>query len=193
MGTRGNSRPGERGLGVVMREEIKNKMRKIRLLILDVDGVLTDGRIIMNDAGQESKHFDVKDGHGLKLIMRHGLEVMLLTGRSSAVVDCRARDLGIRQVFQGVLNKSEFFQQFLEERALDPEEVAYVGDDVVDIPILKRVGFSVAVKDAVKEVKEVADYVTEKPGGRGAVREICDLLLKVQGKWEEVARRYEFA
>lgn len=185
--------PGERMLGAIMKEEIKNRIRKIRLLILDVDGVLTDGRIIMNDAGQESKHFDVKDGHGLKLIMRHGLEVMLLTGRSSAVVDCRARDLGIREVFQGVLNKSEFFQQFLEQRAIDPEEVAYVGDDVVDIPILKRVGFSVAVKDAVSEVKEIADYVTEKPGGRGAVREICDLLLKVQGKWKEVARRYEFA
>ena len=162
-------------------------------MILDVDGVLTDGRIIIDDSGQESKHFDVKDGHGLKLIMRYGIDVVLLTGRSSFVVDHRAKELGIQEVFQGILNKKEFFQQFMEKREILPEEVAYIGDDVVDIPILKRVGFSVTVKDAVDEVKEIVDHITEKPGGRGAVREVCDLILKVQGKWEEVARRYEFA
>lgn len=173
-------------------EAVKEKMRKIRLLMLDVDGVLTDGRIIIDDAGQESKHFDVKDGHGIKLIMRYGIDVVLLTGRSSAVVTHRAKDLGIREVFQKVLNKSEFFQKFIEERGIRPAEIAYMGDDVVDIPVLKRVGFSVAVKDAVDEVKGVVDYVTDKPGGRGAVREVCDLILKVQGRWDEVARRYEF-
>jgi 3-deoxy-D-manno-octulosonate 8-phosphate phosphatase (KDO 8-P phosphatase) len=174
-----------------MDEETKKKIQKVRLLMLDVDGVLTDGRIIMNDAGQESKHFDVKDGHGLKLIMRYGIDVLLVTGRSSSVVTHRANDLGIREVFQGILNKKEFFQQFIQERGLNPEEIAYIGDDVVDIPLLKRSGFAVAVKDAVAEVKNIADFITENPGGRGAVREVCDLILRVQGKWGEVALRYE--
>jgi len=178
---------------VIKDEELKSRIRKIRLLILDVDGVLTDGRIIIDDAGQESKHFDVKDGHGLKLIMRYGIDVVLLTGRSSAVVTHRAADLGIREVYQGILNKIDFFIQFIEKRGINPEEVAYIGDDVVDIPILKRVGFSIAVQDAADEVKEKVDHITGKPGGRGAVRETCDLILKVQGKWEEVARRYDFA
>jgi len=178
---------------VIKDEELKSRIRKIRLLILDVDGVLTDGRIIIDDAGQESKHFDVKDGHGLKLIMRYGIDVVLLTGRSSAVVTHRAADLGIREVYQGILNKIDFFIQFIEKRGINPEEVAYIGDDVVDIPILKIVGFSIAVQDAVDEVKEKVDHITGKPGGRGAVRETCDLILKVQGKWEEVARRYDFA
>ncbi len=174
-----------------MDEEIKNKIKKIRILILDVDGVLTDGRIILNDAGQESKHFDVKDGHGLKMIMRYGIDVILLTGRSSSVVMHRANDLGIREVFQGILNKKEFFQQLISERGLNPEEIAYIGDDFVDVPLLKRSGFSVAVKDAVSEVKQFADFITDNPGGRGAVREVCDLILKVQDKWAEVAQRYE--
>jgi 3-deoxy-D-manno-octulosonate 8-phosphate phosphatase (KDO 8-P phosphatase) len=176
-----------------MDEEVQEKIRKIRLLILDVDGVLTDGRIIIDDAGNESKHFDVKDGHGLKLIMRYGIDVVFLTGRSSAVVKHRADDLGIREVYQGILKKLEFFQEYIKEKGLDPERVGYIGDDVVDIPVLKRIGFSVTVNDADDEVKKVVDYVTERPGGRGAVREICDLILKVQGNWEDVARRYGFA
>jgi 3-deoxy-D-manno-octulosonate 8-phosphate phosphatase (KDO 8-P phosphatase) len=180
-----------RGANVIKDEAVKSRIRKIRLLMLDVDGVLTDGRIIIDDAGLESKFFDVRDGHGLKLIMRCGLDVVLLTGRSSAVVTHRARDLGIREVFQGILNKLEFFQQFIEKREIRPEEVAYVGDDMVDIPILKRVGFSAAVKDAVEEVREIVDHVTERPGGRGAVRELCELILKVQGRWDEVTLKYE--
>lgn len=177
----------------IMDEAIKNKIRKIRLLMLDVDGVLTDGRIIMNDAGQESKNFDVKDGHGLKMVMRYGIDVILLTGRSSSVVTHRANDLGIKEVFQGILNKRDFFIRFIQERGLNPEEIGYIGDDFVDIPLLKRCGFSAAVRDAVGEVKEVVDYITDKPGGRGAVREVCDLILRVQEKWEEVARRYELS
>jgi len=176
-----------------MDEAIKNKIRKIRLLMLDVDGVLTDGRIIMNDAGQESKNFDVKDGHGLKMVMRYGIDVILLTGRSSSVVTHRANDLGIQEVFQGILSKRDFFIRFIQERGLNPEEIGYIGDDFVDIPLLKRCGFSAAVRDAVDEVKKVADYITDKPGGRGAVREVCDLILRVQEKWGEVARRYELS
>jgi 3-deoxy-D-manno-octulosonate 8-phosphate phosphatase (KDO 8-P phosphatase) len=174
-------------------ERLLNKIRKVKLLILDVDGVLTDGRIIIDDAGLESKHFDVKDGHGLKVLMRYGIGVVLLTGRTSRVVDHRASDLGITEVHQGIHNKCEALAGILERWKVVPEETAYVGDDVVDIPLLRRVGFGVAVADAVPEVRRVADYVTCRAGGRGAVREVCELLLKAQGRWSDVAVRYEFA
>jgi 3-deoxy-D-manno-octulosonate 8-phosphate phosphatase (KDO 8-P phosphatase) len=169
-----------------------SRIRGIKLLILDVDGVMTDGRIIIDDAGLESKHFDVRDGHGLKILMRCGIDVVLLTGRKSRVVDHRAADLGITEVHQGIWNKREVFDEILKRRRLSPEETAYVGDDVVDIPLLKRVGFGVAVADACPEAMGVADYVTEHPGGRGAVREVCEVILKGQGRWGEVAERYEF-
>ena len=170
-----------------------NKIRGIKLLILDVDGVMTDGRIIIDDAGLESKHFNVRDGHGLKILMRCGIDVVLLTGRKSGVVDHRAADLGITEVHQGIWNKREVFDEILKRRKLTPEETAYVGDDVVDIPVLKRVGFGVAVADACPEVLGIADYVTEQSGGRGAVREVCEVILKAQGRWGEVAARYEFS
>lgn len=179
-------------MGEVLDEELLKKIRLIRLLILDVDGVLTDGRIIMNDNGQEIKHFDVKDGHGIKIVMRHGIDVVFLTGRRSEVVEHRARDLGVSEVHQGIWNKVEAFEEILRRRNLDRDHVAYVGDDVVDIALLKRVGFSVAVADASEDVKKVADYVTKKSGGRGAVREVCEIILKAQEKWDEVATRYDF-
>ncbi len=174
-------------------ERLLSKIRKVKLLILDVDGVMTDGRIIIDDAGLESKQFDVRDGHGLKLLMRCNIAVALLTGRRSQVVEHRAADLGITEVCQGVWNKAEAFSGILERCKLASEETAYVGDDVVDIPLLKRVGFSVAVADAVAEARKVADYVTKRPGGRGAVREVCEMILTAQGRWGEVAARYEFA
>jgi len=179
-------------MGEVLDEELLKKIRPIRLLILDVDGVLTDGRIIMNDNGQEIKHFDVKDGHGIKIMMRHGIDVVFLTGRRSEVVEHRARDLGVGEVHQGIWNKVEAFEEILRRRNLDRDHVAYVGDDVVDIALLKRVGFSVAVADASEDVKKTADYVTKKSGGRGAVREVCEIILKAQEKWDEVATRYDF-
>lgn len=174
-------------------ERLLSRIRGIKLLILDVDGVMTDGRIIIDDSGLESKHFDVKDGHGLKILMRYGIDVVLLTGRKSRVVDHRAADLGIKEVHQGIWDKREVFDEILKRRKLSPEETAYVGDDVVDIPLLKRVGFGVAVADACPEATGVADYVTEHPGGRGAVREVCEVILKAQGRWREVAARYEFS
>ncbi|MDI6776884.1 MAG: HAD-IIIA family hydrolase [Syntrophales bacterium] len=176
----------------VMTEELLKKIRQIRLLILDVDGVLTDGRIIMDDTGRETKNFDVKDGHGLKILMRHGIDVVFLTGRRSEVVEHRAKDLGIGEVHQGIWNKVEPLEEILRRRNLARDHVAYVGDDVVDIPLLKRVGFSVAVADASEDVKKAVDYVTKKNGGRGAVREVCEIILKAQEKWDEVATRYEF-
>jgi len=167
------------------------KIEAVRLFILDVDGVLTDGRIIMDDNGREIKQFDVRDGHGLKLLMRYGIGVVLLTGRKSAVVEHRARDLGIEEVHQGIWNKVEVSESILQNRDLRYDQVAFVGDDIVDIPLLRRVGFSVAVADAAEEVKRIVDFVTQKKGGRGAVREICEIILLAQDKWADVAARYE--
>jgi 3-deoxy-D-manno-octulosonate 8-phosphate phosphatase (KDO 8-P phosphatase) len=174
-----------------MKKLDQERLKLIKLLILDVDGVLTDGKIIYNDRGEEIKAFDVKDGHGIKLLMRSGMEIALITGRKSEVVLHRARDLGIEQVYQKVTNKMEVYEKILNDKKLEDENVGFVGDDLVDIPVLKRVGFSAAVLDAVSEVKEIADYIASKKGGGGAVREICELLLKAQNKWKGVIERYQ--
>jgi 3-deoxy-D-manno-octulosonate 8-phosphate phosphatase (KDO 8-P phosphatase) len=166
------------------------KARNVRVLILDVDGVLTDGRIIIDDHGVESKFFDVKDGHGLKLLMRADVQVVILSGRKSEATRYRAQELGISKVYQNVHNKVEAYRQILEEMDFEEHQTGYVGDDLVDLPILKRAGFSAVVADSVEEVKAFADYISEKEGGRGAVREISEMILKSQGKWGEVTGRY---
>jgi 3-deoxy-D-manno-octulosonate 8-phosphate phosphatase (KDO 8-P phosphatase) len=173
-----------------MKRVNRKKLKSIKLLMLDVDGVLTDGKIIYNDRGEEIKAFNVRDGHGLKLLMRAGIEIALITGRKSKVVLHRARDLGIKKVYQRVTNKIEIYEKILKGKKLKDINVGFVGDDLVDIPVLKRVGFSAAVGDAIPEVKKVVDYVASKKGGEGAVREICELLLKVQNKWEGITERY---
>ncbi len=165
-------------------------LSKIKLLLLDVDGVLTDGRIIYDSEGGETKSFDVKDGHGLKLLQRAGIRVGIITGRQSVIVARRAEELGIELVYQGVKDKSLPFNEILQKLALVPEEIAYVGDDVVDLPIMRKVGFAATVADAVDDVKPFADMVTRLPGGRGAVREICDFILKGSGRWSAVTRHY---
>lgn len=162
----------------------------IKLLLLDVDGVMTDGRIIFDDQGRELKAFDVKDGHGLKLVQRAGIKVGIITGRQSEVVVRRAAELGIDLVYQGAKEKLVPFRQILSDLELSPQEVAYVGDDLVDLPILLQVGFSATVADAVAEVRSRVDLVTDRAGGRSAVREICDYLLQHSGRWDEVTRRY---
>ena len=165
-------------------------LSRIRLLLLDVDGVLTDGRIIFDDQGRELKAFDVKDGHGLKLVQRAGIRVGIITGRQSAVVARRAEELGIDLVYQGAKNKREPFNEILKNLDLNPEEVAYIGDDLVDLPILLQVGFSATVADAVDEIRRRVDFTATRRGGRGAVREICDHLLKAAGQWDKVTARY---
>ena len=172
-------------------DALQEKIKQVRVLILDVDGVLTDGQIIIDDAGRETKHFNVRDGHGLIMLMRYGVEVVLLTGRTSQVVSHRALDLGIKEIYQGVFNKLTVFEEILRKKNIVPAATAFVGDDVVDVPVLRRVGFSATVADASADLKNVVDYVTEQKGGRGAVREICEIILKAQGKWPEVAARYE--
>ena len=166
------------------------KLQRIKLLLLDVDGVMTDGQIVYDSQGIESKAFDVKDGHGLKLLQRAGIEVGIITGRQSTVVQRRAQELGIELVYQNAKNKLKPFLEILEQLDMKSEQVAYVGDDVVDLPILIRVGFAATVADAVDDVKAHVDYITNRPGGRGAVREICDLILKQTGRWEEQTDRY---
>ena len=164
--------------------------KKIKLLLLDVDGVMTDGRIIFDSDGGETKAFDVKDGHGLKLVQRAGIQVGIITGRQSNIVVRRAAELGIELVFQGAKDKCLPFMEILQKLALTPEEVAYVGDDIVDIPVMRQVGFAATVADAIDEVKPYAHMVTRRRGGRGAVREICDFILKESGRWSDVTRRY---
>lgn len=170
--------------------ELESRARKVRLLVLDVDGVMTDGRIIIDSKGVESKFFDVKDGHGIKLFMRAGLDVIIITGRESNVVTSRARELGIKDVYQGIHDKSEILERIIREKGIDAEKVAFIGDDLTDIPVMKKVGFAVAVRDSVDEVKAFAHYITERRGGRGAVREVIELILKAQGRWEDVVKKY---
>jgi 3-deoxy-D-manno-octulosonate 8-phosphate phosphatase (KDO 8-P phosphatase) len=167
--------------------------RRIKMLILDVDGVLTDGGIILDNEGNELKAFHVRDGHGLKMLTRTGTQVALITGRYSKVVERRAHELGIIEVYQRCHVKSVAYEHLIEKFGLSDEEVAYIGDDIVDLPILKRVGLPVAVADATDETKAAAVYITRSNGGRGAVREICDLILKAKGKWEELLDEYHNA
>ena len=170
--------------------KIRKNAKKIKLLLLDVDGVLTDGGIVMNDRGEEIKRFDVRDGHGIRLLLRGGIQVGLITGRSSNVVNHRAKDLGIRMVYQKAYNKLEVYQTIKRRSRLKDHQIAYVADDIVDLPVLRRVGLAMTVKDSWAPLKAQVDYVTVAVGGRGAVREIAELLLKAQGKWRDLTRRY---
>jgi 3-deoxy-D-manno-octulosonate 8-phosphate phosphatase (KDO 8-P phosphatase) len=166
------------------------RARKTRLLMMDVDGVLTDGRIIQDGHGRELKVFDVKDGHGIVMAHRAKLRTALISGRASEAITHRAEELGIKLVFQKIWNKLEVYEKILVDTALTHDEVAYIGDDLIDIPLLRRVGLAVAVADAVDEVKAAAHLVTQRPGGQGAVREVIELILKAQGHWDSLIERY---
>jgi len=167
------------------------KLKNIRLLLLDVDGVMTDGGIIYDATGLETKRFNVKDGHGIKMLQRHGVEVGIITGRTSVVVDNRAKELGISLVYQGALKKLDSYLDIKLRTGLEDQQIAYMGDDVIDVPVLRRVGFSAAPLDGLVEVRSIVDYVATCAGGCGAVRELCDHILKARGAWSEIAERYE--
>jgi 3-deoxy-D-manno-octulosonate 8-phosphate phosphatase (KDO 8-P phosphatase) len=171
-------------------KELQEIAKDVKLLILDVDGVLTDGSIILDNEGNEFKVFNVRDGHGIKMLVKAGIRVALITGRHSKVVERRARELGITEVYQRCHIKTVAFDHIIEKYGLTEKEVAYVGDDIVDIPIFKRVGISIAVNDAADEARDHASVVMRHRGGRGAVREVCDFLLKAQGLWESVTKEY---
>jgi 3-deoxy-D-manno-octulosonate 8-phosphate phosphatase (KDO 8-P phosphatase) len=169
---------------------MEERLKKIKLLILDVDGVMTDGRIIFDSNGVESKFFNVKDGHGIKMAQRAGIEFGIISGRQSQVVANRAAELGIVHVYQKAMDKLTPYLEILAKTGFDDSQVAFMGDDVIDIPVLRRVGFAAAPADAIAEVLPHVHFVAKNRGGWGAVREVCDLLLKGQGAWDEVTARY---
>ena len=166
--------------------EIRQRAQNIRLLILDVDGVLTDGHLYFGPKGEALKVFYVRDGHGIKMVQRAGLEVAFVSGRRSDAAYHRAKELGISRFHEGVRDKVAVMEELMAAMNIEASQVAAVGDDLVDLPIMARAGLAVAVADAVPEVLAAAHWVTANPGGRGAVREVCDLLIKAQGKWEEI-------
>lgn len=167
------------------------KAKKIKLVVLDVDGTMTDGTIYLNNDGIETKAFNVKDGFAIVSGIKEGLDFSIITGRKSALVEKRAEELGIKYVFQGIGNKAKKLDELLRELGLTHEEVAYMGDDINDLGVIKTVGLSAAPKDAVVEVLNIVDLVTEACGGKGAVRELLELILKSQDKWENIIKRYE--
>ena len=166
---------------------MEDKAAAIKLLFLDVDGVLTDGRITLNENGEEIKSFDVKDGFGLKLLMKDGIEVVIVTGRKSRVVAHRAKELGIREVYQGVSDKRLICRRLIEKRGFDKSQVGSVGDDLPDLAMFKESGLCITVADAAREVREQADFIASKRGGMGAVREISEWILKCRGRWPRIA------
>lgn len=170
-------------------ETLLTRARSVRLLLLDVDGVLTDGHVILGD-DDEYKSFDIKDGHGIKLLQRAGATVGIITGRTSRAVERRAQELDIRHVYQGCNDKLEQGRQLLKQLKLDAQQAAYIGDDVVDLPLLLHVGLAIAVQDAHALVKQYAHWTTPSVGGRGAVREACEAILHAQGRYGAEMERY---
>ena len=162
---------------------MEDKAAGIKLLFLDVDGVLTDGRITLNENGEEIKTFDVKDGLGLKLLMSEGVEIVIVTGRRSRAVAHRARELGIREVYQGVSDKSAVCRRLIAQKGLQKSEVGSVGDDLPDLAMFRESGLRITVADAAREVREQADFITNKRGGHGAIREVSEWILKCRGRW----------
>lgn len=165
-------------------QQIYDKAKNVRLAIFDVDGVLTDGSLYLTDGGEEIKAFNSRDGHGMKMLRESGVELAIITGRTSRSVELRAKNLGVELLFQGVSDKAQAFAELLAVRGLDAAATAFMGDDVVDLPILRRCGLALTVPDAPLTVKQHADYVTRAYGGRGAAREVCELIMHAQGTLE---------
>ncbi|MCU0666588.1 MAG: HAD-IIIA family hydrolase [Candidatus Omnitrophica bacterium] len=174
-----------------MEEFIVKKASKVKFLLLDVDGVLTDGRIIYDSKGRDSKFFDVHDGLGAYCLNRLGIKVILVSAKASRTILHRAKDMQATEVFAGTVPKTKVLDKVLKKYDVCAEEICFVGDDLVDLGVMKKVGFPVAVANACQEIKDVAVFVTSKKGGRGAVREIAELILKSQGKWEEILKIYD--
>lgn len=168
----------------------KINLSEIKMLITDVDGVLTDGTIIIGGDGTESKKFNLLDGHGIKMWHRAGLATAFISGRDTPATSIRASQLNVNYVFQGCKKKLPAFEELLEKAGLSENQVAYIGDDLMDLPLVKRAGLGVAVAGSASELKDAADYVTTAQGGDGAVREVIEYILKDTGKWQELIQRY---
>ena len=160
------------------------RAKKIKLAVFDVDGVMTDGSLYLADDGQEFKAFNSLDGHGMKMLNRSGVELAIITGRTSQLVALRAINLGVTHLYQGAEDKLTAFLELLEKSGLDPAACAYMGDDVVDLPVMRRCGLAVCVPAAPALVKQHSHYITQLPGGGGAVRELCELVMQAQGTFE---------
>lgn len=186
---RARERTGAEGRGYAWKNCLP-RAAKVELLLLDVDGVMTDSTIVYGPEGYEMKAFSTRDGFGIRLLREAGVETGLITARTSEAVRRRAEDLGLRHVYQGRGKKIEAFQQIITAQNLRPEQVAYMGDDWLDLPVMLRVGLAAAVADAVAEVRAAAHYVTRSPGGRGAVRELCELIIEAKGMRETLLAVY---
>ena len=171
-------------------QDIQEKAREIRLVIFDVDGVLTDGSLFLGDDGQEYKAFNSKDGHGMKMLQASGIAIAIITGRTSEVVRIRMQSLGIEHVFQGIENKNEAYEELKRRLGLSDRQIAYVGDDVVDLPVMTRVGLAICVADGHALVRQHAHWTTHLAGGRGAAREVCELLMDAQGTLDSALAAY---
>lgn len=174
-----------------MDQHIAERAKRVKVLLLDVDGVLTDGRIIYDSRGRDMKLFDVHDGLGVFLLRQAGIPTVLITAKGSRAIKPRARDMRVAAVFENVFPKSAVLPQILKRFKVAEQELCFVADDLVDLALMKRVGLAVAVFNAAPEIKRAASYVTLKLGGRGAVREVAELILKSQGRWEEMMRIYD--
>ena len=171
-------------------QDIHSKAAAVRLIVFDVDGVLTDGSLFIGDDGQEYKAFNSKDGHGMVMLQQSGVEIAIVTGRTSEVVRIRMASLGIERVYQGKREKLPAYEEIKQITGFDDEQIAYVGDDVVDLPVMTRVGFAVTVQDAHPLAKQHAHWVTPSGGGRGAAREVCELIMDAQGTLQSALRPY---
>ena len=171
-------------------QDIREKAANIRLIVFDVDGVLTDGSLYIGDDGQEYKAFNSKDGHGMVMLQHSGVEIAIITGRSSEVVRIRMASLGIQRVYQGKKEKLPAYEELKQITGLGDEQIAYVGDDVVDLPVMTRVGLAITVQDAHPLAKQHAHWVTPSGGGRGAAREVCELIMDAQDSLQSALQRY---
>jgi len=172
---------------------LRRRLQGVRCLLMDVDGVLTDGKLHFTSDGEEFKSFDVQDGHGIAMAQRDGLTIGFVSGRPSKATTRRATDLGVSIVMQRAANKMEMVEEIKQAHELRDEEIAFIGDELVDLPVLRRVGLAVAVPNAVIEVKSAAHYITRRRGGDGAVREVIEMILKAQGRWKKVIAKYMIA
>jgi 3-deoxy-D-manno-octulosonate 8-phosphate phosphatase (KDO 8-P phosphatase) len=171
-------------------QDLQQRAANIRLVIFDVDGVLTDGSLFLGDDGQEYKAFHSQDGHGMKMLQQSGVQIGIITGRSSAVVRIRMQSLGVQHVYQGQQDKLPAYDALKAATGLEDAQIAYVGDDVVDLPVMTRVGLAIAVQDATTLTKQHAHHVTAAGGGRGAAREVCELLMDAQGTLQPTLAHY---
>lgn len=173
-----------------LKKDLIEKAKKIKLLILDVDGVLTDGKIIYDSEGRDLKFFNVHDGLGVYLLKRVKIPTIILTARSSKTIKLRARDMQVKEIFEDVEKKDKLLERLVRKYKVNTEEICFIGDDLVDLSIMKKVGLPIAVKNACQEIKDISLYITKNEGGKGAVREVAEIILKAKKRWQELISSY---